>query len=62
MHIISTKKDDRDGTYRSTCSEGDFVSNAYGTKAVAETIGLRHKEVVDGDTNDGHKDLGKKKK
>lgn len=51
MHIIRTKKDDKDETYRSECSEGDFTSNAYGTEELPKALGLRHKELKEGNPN-----------
>lgn len=55
MHIIKTNKDDKDDTFRSECSEGDFVSNAYGTEQAAKEKGLRHKEDKDGDPDKGRR-------
>lgn len=51
MHIIKVTKRAETEDYRSECSEGDFVSNAYGTEQAAKEKGLKHKEIKDGDPN-----------
>ena len=53
MHVIKTIKNPNAEEYRSVCEEDDFVSNAYGTEQAAKEKGLKHKELKDGDPNEG---------
>lgn len=56
MHTISVEKK-RQYEFRFTCSCG-VTGNYYGTATMAYQTGLAHKESLDGDTNEGHSDIG----
>jgi hypothetical protein len=56
MHIIRVEPE-KQYQFRFHCSCGT-TGNAYGTATLAYQTGLAHKEAMDGDTNEGHADIG----
>lgn len=56
MHVIDVRKSNQ-YEFRAHCSCG-FYTNSYGTATLAYQVGLAHKEALDGDTNEGHADIG----